>query len=125
MCISMKWWTVAALCASALLFAIAVNNAIYELTSPSWLSWHIALRKTYSVGAFALVGYLFRRVDDEWGDRKPLLAAIAGTAVFSLAIEVGQWLNGSKEGLGWNTFDVACGGLGGAIATADILFRRR
>jgi hypothetical protein len=37
-------------------------------------------------------------------------------ALYSAAIEYGQWLEGSTEGLRWNAVDVACGALGGYLA---------
>jgi hypothetical protein len=47
---------VAAALAAALFWA-ATSNEVYDLTSPSVLSFHVLLRKAYSIAAFALVGF--------------------------------------------------------------------
>jgi hypothetical protein len=119
-------WTIAASLTAAFFYAVALDHALYELTSPSWLSWHVLLRKLYSVGAFALVGYTFRRALVENGYERRLLVVtcVAGVAIYSAAIEVGQFLRGSQEGLGWNAFDTVCGAAGGAIATLDLMRRK-
>jgi len=111
-----KPWTLAAIAVAAFFFTIAISNAVYEATSPSWLSWHVVLRKGYSIVAFTIVGYLFRRALAENGKPSPALTLIAGVALYSAGIEVAQFLHGSKEGLGWNAFDTACGGVGGGLA---------
>ena len=118
-------WTLAAIAVAAVLYAVAISGAVYEVTSPSWLSFHLVLRKCYSVGAFALVGYLFRRAARERGGTHLVAVAVLGTALYSAAIEVGQYFAGSKEGLGWNAIDTLCGALGGAIASADLILARR
>jgi hypothetical protein len=47
-------------------------------------------------------------------------------AAYSATIESVQWLQGSKEGFGWNAFDIGCGGLGGWLAAAiDTAVRSR
>jgi hypothetical protein len=117
-------WTIAAIVVAATLYALAINDAFYVLTSPSYLSWHVLLRKIYSIIAFTLVGYLFRRSAGERGGSRFITVAVLGTACYSAAIEVGQLLAGSKEGLGWNAFDTTCGAIGGAIATGDLIFAR-
>jgi hypothetical protein len=116
-----KPWTAASLLVCAALYAAALSNSFYELTSPSFLSWHVVLRKAYSVGAFATVGYLLRRSLGEHGCLRVVVPCIAGVAFFSALIELGQFLSGGREGLAWNAVDVACGGLGGLIAVADRL----
>ena len=50
------WWTVAFGFALALCLA-AVNNTVYEATSPASFDYHVILRKFYSIVAFAAVGY--------------------------------------------------------------------
>jgi hypothetical protein len=114
----MKPWSLATLAVAIPLFAVAMSGAIYELTSPHWLSWHVVLRKAYSIGAFMLVGYLLRRALAEWGKRPPAALLPGCIALYSASIEVGQFFAGSREGLGWNAFDTACGALGGALALA-------
>jgi hypothetical protein len=121
-------WTLAAGLVAGALYAIALSDAVYELTSPIALSWHVLLRKTYSIGAFTLVGYLLRRALRENGResrRATIVACVAGVAAYSAAIEFGQWLAGSHEGLGWNTVDTICGAVGGAFAVADLVIGRR
>jgi hypothetical protein len=118
-------WVAFLLVASAF-FAIALSDVVYELTSPSALSWHVLLRKTYSIGAFTIVGMLLgwalpARV------RGSLQAAVA-IATYSGLIEIAQRLAGSREGLMWNAIDVACGAIGGylglkALAGARALLR--
>jgi peptidoglycan/LPS O-acetylase OafA/YrhL len=118
-------WTVAATVVAAILYAAACSHKLYEVTSPLWLDWHVALRKLYSVVAFALVGYLARRALLENGrTRHVAVSCVLGVAAYSAAIEVGQFLHGSQEGLGWNAFDTLCGALGGALATLDLMRRR-
>ena len=123
--VPMKRWTIAALAAATALYVIACSDEIYKLTSPPAFSWHVALRKAYSVVAFALVGYLERRALLERGRTRVARDCIVGVALYSAFIEVGQFVLGSKEGFGWNVFDTFCGALGGAIAVADRLFARR
>jgi hypothetical protein len=122
---AVKPWTVAALLVGAALYAASLSQAFYELTSPSYLSWHVLLRKTYSIVAFATVGYLLRRALAENGATKFVVPCIAGVALYSALIEVGQFFAGSKEGLAWNAFDTACGAAGGLIAVADRLRTER
>ena len=74
--------------------------------------------------AFALVGYLTGRANLEWR-RTPSPAFLALTvALYSAAIEVGQFIEGSKEGLVWNAVDVACGGIGGFLGGVALKLRR-
>jgi len=120
-----KPWTVAATVVAAGLYAAACSHKFYEVTSPLWLDWHVALRKFYSIVAFALVGYLARRALVENGRTRHLaLSCVLGVAAYSAAIEVGQFFHGSQEGLGWNAFDTLCGAAGGALATLDLMRRR-
>jgi hypothetical protein len=114
----MRPWTWAAVLVGAALYAAALNSDLYGATSPYWLSWHVLLRKIYSVAAFTLAGYLLRRALDEWHRSDSPATTVWGMAAYSAAIEVGQAIVGSKEGLAWNAFDVLCGALGGFIALA-------
>jgi tellurite resistance protein TehA-like permease len=109
-------WTLVAV-TSVALFAVALSNEVYDLTSPPGLSWHLLLRKTYSIAAFTLVGYLLRRALAE--RRRPFSwwACVFAVAFYSAAIEIGQALAGSHEGLVWNALDVACGAIGGLLAS--------
>ena len=115
----MKPWTIAASIVASALFVAALSDQFYELTSPSSLSWHVVLRKGYSIVAFTLVGYLGRRALIENGRHAVVLPCIAGVALYSALIEVGQALLGSREGLGWNAIDVACGAAGGFLSVLD------
>ncbi len=105
-------------------FALATSREVYLTTSPIGLTWHVALRKAYSIVAFAIVGYAFRRALETSGKRNVALACVVGIALYSAAIEVAQWFHGSNEGFGWNAIDTLCGALGGALAVADRLASR-
>ncbi len=123
----MKFWTTAAVIVACVLYVLALRDDFYHLTSPATLPWHIALRKTYSIVAFTVVGYLVRRALLEHRLRHVVLGCIVGVAFYSALIEVGQYLLGSKEGLGWNIGDTLCGAVGGACAVGDrfLSVRRR
>lgn len=112
----MKRWTTAAAAVAAVFFALSLSGAVYEATSPSYLEWHVMLRKTYSIVAFGIVGLALDRAALEWKRPLSLLATTAAVALFSASIEVGQHVTGSLESWKWNAFDVACGALGGALA---------
>jgi membrane associated rhomboid family serine protease len=120
----MKIWTLLTIVAATILYVVALSNAAYEATSPASFAWHVLLRKIYSVAAFALVGYLLRRALREHGRDGAFPTCVWGVAAYSAAIEIGQDLAGSHEGLAWNAIDVACGALGGFIAVADLTWRR-
>ncbi len=119
----MKIWTLLLAVVGAVLFAVALSNEAYEATSPSSFAWHVLLRKTYSVGAFALVGYLLRRALQEHGRNDAFPTCIWGVAAYSAVIEIGQDLTGSHEGFISNAFDVLCGALGGFVAVADLAWK--
>ena len=101
------------ICAAAALvfFGIALSNEIYNLTSPPALTWHVLLRKSYSIVAFGLVGALY-----VWASGASLVRSVFAVAAYSGAIEVGQgFVNHFTEPYVWNAIDVACGAIGGAI----------
>ncbi len=109
----MKLWSWTASIVAAIVYVLALSHEVYAVTSPPSLDWHVFLRKAYSIVAFALVGYLAGRAWIEQG-RRPTAAGCALTiALYSGAIEIGQALHGSHEGLASNAFDVACGAFGG------------
>jgi hypothetical protein len=108
------WRLLLAAC-SAVLFAVALSNRAYELTSPSTLPWHVLLRKAYSIGAFAVIGFLIARSRLRGFRGGGSIAALVG--LYSAAIEVGQYLTGVREGLLSNAFDVVCGLIGGALGS--------
>jgi hypothetical protein len=96
---------------AAALFWAATSNEVYDLTSPPALSFHVLLRKTYSIAAFALVGFTADKALGPSG-RAAVRAALV-VAAYSAAIEVAQAARGSHEGLAWNAVDVLCGAVGG------------
>lgn len=120
----MKPWTLAALALAVALYAVALSRDVYDLTSPPPFAWHVVLRKAYSIAAFALLGFAARRAFGEQGRHMGVWTSVGGLACYSAAIEFGQWLHGSREGLAWNAVDVACGALGGLVATAGLTGRR-
>jgi hypothetical protein len=122
-----RWgWKAAALLIAAALFWAATSDEVYDATSPPTLSWHVLLRKAYSIAAFALVGF---SADKALGpSARPLLRAALLVAAYSAAIEVAQAWHASQEGVWWNAVDVLCGAAGGAlgvIAARIIRSRRR
>ena len=122
----LKRWTVAPAILAIFFFVLAVSHEVYDITSPASLSWHILLRKAYSIAACAGLGYALRRALAENAVRTNVPATcVLGVAAYSAAIEVAQHLHGATEGLGWNAFDTACGAVGGAVASIDVIFRRR
>jgi hypothetical protein len=109
-------WIAVAVAVAAALFWAATSNEVYDVTSPPGFSFHILLRKTYSIAAFALVGFT---ADKALGPsaRAALRGALA-VAAYSAAIEVAQAALGSHEGLVWNAVDVLCGAAGGWLGVA-------
>jgi hypothetical protein len=96
-------------------YLAALSDFVYVLASPPDLDWHTALRKVESVIAFAVVG-----LAAAWwlaGRRHVTLILILGMAAYSALIEIGQSYTGSPEGWRLHILDVACGALGGYIAS--------
>jgi hypothetical protein len=115
-------WKAVALLVAAALFWAATSDEVYDATSPPTLSWHVLLRKAYSIAAFALVGF---SADKALGpSARPLLRAALLVAAYSGAIETAQAWQGSHEGMLWNAADVACGALGGVLGVAAARIRR-
>jgi VanZ family protein len=117
-----RGWTAVATILAAALFWLATSDVVYEVTSPPEWSWHILLRKTYSIGAFALVGFTADRALGP--SARPALRAALLVATYSGAIEIAQAWRGSHEGLRWNAIDVLCGAAGGWLGTAYLFFVR-
>src|SRR4029077_8563232 len=90
---------------------------VYNLTSPPG-SLQILLRKSYSLGAFALVGYPLSRASEASDSKKSVLFVGSAVALYSLVIEIVQAIVGSHEGLVWNAVDVAFGFAGGYLGAA-------
>jgi hypothetical protein len=105
------------------MFILATNDTMYNLTSPATLYLHVLLRKTYSIGAFALVGWIAARAALASGWRTSPLAIACWLAGFSLAIEIRQAVMPPDEGIAWHAFDVACGWFGGWLGA--LAARRR
>lgn len=96
---------------AVILFA-ALNDDVYQATSPSWIPHHVIVRKLLSIVAFSIGGYVAAIV---FGRRRPILRATMAIALLSALIEVLQRVDGSTETLVWNAFDVLCGAIGGFI----------
>jgi hypothetical protein len=92
-------------------FFIALNGDIYNLTSPPTLSWHVMLRKSYSIVAFALVGAALIRASGA-----TLVQTAVAIAIYSGGIEIAQHFTYGKEPFSWNVIDVICGGVGGGVS---------
>jgi hypothetical protein len=109
------------------LFAIAISNAAYEATSPWWLTFHVLLRKAYSVVAFALVGFTLARTTQlagrAWGPAQVGLSV----GLYSALIEICQrLLAGARESIAQQSVDVGAGLIGGALgALVARAFERR
>ena len=110
------WWTLTIVAAVAFLF-IAASDTVYNLTSPPGLL-QILLRKSYSLGGFALVGYPLSRALEASNSRKSELFVATAVATYSLGIEIVQAIVGSHEGLVWNVIDIAFGFAGGYLGAA-------
>jgi len=85
-----------------------------RLGDPFGISLHVALRKAYSIAAFAVVGFTAELALPR--SRRAALRMGLLVAAYSAAIEYGQHLHGSLEGPVWNAVDIVCGGIGGWIA---------
>ena len=110
------WWGMAAVFAVVLLIA-AVDNGVYEVTTPTAWSYHVILRKFYSVVAFAVVGFPIARARQLTGRSASITSIGWMIAGYSTVIEVLQYyIDPPPEGLLSNAIDIACGFLGGAIA---------
>ncbi|MBV9440531.1 MAG: VanZ family protein [Candidatus Eremiobacteraeota bacterium] len=120
---SRRFWIAAASALAAVLFWAATSNVVYDIMSPAGLSWHVVLRKGYSIAAFALLGFT---ADKALGpSARPMLRAALLVAAYSAAIEVAQAALGSNEGRVWNAVDVLCGGAGGALGVLGSRFIAR
>ncbi len=110
------WWALTAIVALAFIF-LASNDTVYNLTSPPG-PLQILLRKSYSIGAFAIVGYLLARALSASMRTSSALTVAVAIGAYSLLIEVIQAVVGSHEGLVWNSVDVAFGFIGGYLGAA-------
>ena len=89
-----------------------LRRELHFLGSTFKLSFHVVLRKLYSIVAFGLIALLLQRATG-WRGRR-VWWTVGLLSLFSAAIEVAQLsTTDGQEGLGWNLFDVACGAVGG------------
>ena len=107
-------WRVLTAVAAVTLYAIAVSDTAYELTSPASLSHHVLLRKVYALVAFTVLGWLLAKA------RLPRAAGLAAggmaIALYSCAVEIGQIaIDHSPETFAQHGFDVASGLFGGML----------
>jgi len=107
---------------AALLFWAAISNEVYDVTSPARFSFHVLLRKAYSIAAFALVGFTADRALGTTA--KAQLRGALLVAAYSAAIEIVQGVRGSDEGVAWNVADVLCGAAGGWLGVVAGRIRR-
>jgi len=99
---------------TAILYAVSVNGAAYEATSPVEMPHHVLLRKIYAVGAFSLLGFLLARSNVPRARSVTAGAVVIG--LFSYMIELGQIvIDQSHETFAEHGFDVASGVAGGAL----------
>jgi hypothetical protein len=118
-----RWLRIAlALAVAAVLFWAATSNEVYDATSPPGLSFHVLLRKAYSIAAFALVGFTADRALGPTA-RAALRGAVL-VGAYSAAIEIVQAVHGSHEGIAWNVTDVLCGAAGGWLGLVAERIRR-
>lgn len=136
------WWFVILLAVGIALLISASSWEVYQSTSPDDLgslvfgegndendeatggiSITVALRKFYSVLAFGLVALIAHKALGP--SRHPTRRAIVVGALFSTAIEISQYVNGVREGLLSNLFDIFCGALGGWLVAVIFRFSRR
>jgi hypothetical protein len=106
-------WTLLSASAAGTLFRIAISRRAYTVTSFNVRN-HVALRKTYALGAFTLVGFLLQRAS------LPGLRSIAPVSVavglFSAAIELGQLRYArTNPGRRAHAYDILSGVIGGAL----------
>ncbi len=135
-------WRLIAVSVAGVFFALATRIDVDIATSPRglsrlllgpeaphlapavWTSLHFWLRKSYSVVAFALVGFSAHRACGP-SARAVLRASLLG-GLYSLAIEFAQRRFVAPEPLAESLFDVACGAFGGYLAiVAERAWRQR
>lgn len=123
--ISRTAWRWSLLVAAAVFYAVATSNGAYEVTSPTSLPHHVALRKIYAIGVFALLGALVEQ--SRWKRFAGWGWSALAIGVYSYAIEIGQILIAhSTETLAQHSFDVASGVYGGVLgSTAVALLTKR
>ncbi len=84
-------------------------------TRPNHIESRKVLRKLYSIVAFSIVGFFAAPLIPR--SRRIVIDALL-IAAFSGVIEIAQAVTGADEGYLSNTFDIGCGGVGGAIGAA-------
>jgi hypothetical protein len=107
------WRTLGAVCA-AILYAISVSGAAYDVTTPVAMPHHELVRKIYAVGAFALLGFFL--VHANFRRARSVGAGAVAIGLYSYLIELGQiFIDRSTETFAEHGFDVASGVAGGAL----------
>ncbi len=100
--------------AAVAFFGISISPGIDEVTAPGTFALHMLLRKTYSVLAFLVLGYLL-----VWSHKRTSTVSLvfSGVAIatFSAIIEYFQYVTGAHEGRVWNAADVLMGLFGGML----------
>lgn len=132
MTLSRPAWRAIAVIVAITFFWMATRVDVYQATSPQslsrlvfgpevpqfahpwWLALHVWLRKTYSVIAFAIVGFSAHRALGP--TTRPALRAAMLVALYSLGIEVAQHLLIGPEPVTESVLDVVCGAVGGWLA---------
>jgi hypothetical protein len=108
---------------ACVLFAVAVSNTAYNVTTPATAPHQSILRKSYAVGAFALLGLFLQRANIA---RLPDIALAAVVGVFSYGIEIGQIVfDHSTENVVQHGFDVFSGFAGALLGIAASRSLRR
>jgi hypothetical protein len=107
-------WRAFGIVAAIVLYAIALNGDVYDVTSPVSLPHHELVRKIYALLAFALLGFVLERA--RLRRVHGVLGAGIALAAYSYAIEIGQIVIAhSTETFAEHSFDVASGLVGGAL----------
>jgi len=91
----------------------AYLHARFGAKSPTEIVIVMALRKFYSLVAFALAGFVADRALP--AHRRPALRSAVIVGAFSFCIEVAQYLTGSTESIYIHVMDVTLGVIGGWI----------
>ncbi len=102
--------------AALVILAISMSSGIDEAMGQETYTRHILLRKTYSVLAFALLGYVLTWSHKRTSTIALLLSGLA-IGVFSGIIEYVQYVGGGHEPRVWNAADVLMGLFGGLLGS--------
>lgn len=107
-------WRAFGIVCAIVLYVISISGRAYNATSPTTLPYHEIFRKTYAVGAFAVLGFALERSRLRWANG--VIAGGIAIGLYSWAIEIGQIVHAhSTETFAEHSFDVASGIAGGAL----------